>query len=621
MTRGRTARRTSGVVGALLLMLMLWLPGAVQADSVTTTLMPMGGGYGDAAVGAFSLRAAQLAKTRLVRVLFLPIAYATDGISITKKERSQNLKDARSRSSKMQAQCKAAVKSLGKSCLWRVVPVFTRSDALKKDNVSPFKAKYHGIFMPGGDQTVAMKAVAGTPLEAAMQQAYSRGIVVGGTSAGAAVQGLDMIGGYTGDNGAAQGLEKGAVDIWNQPDSDPFHRGLVFGTNKAMVDQHFFQRGRFGRLINAAFVENKIGMGVEYKTVAQINNNSSVSNIAGAGAVAIIDTTQYGAQTGGAYKGARNVLSIHSVATHIPPPGSNGYDLTTRALTFNGSVLPAPNAIGRDWSSLFALPNGAGTLMLSGDISGDKEGAISQRFVTLAAAKAAPGAPKIAVIGVGYTQDTELNQYAGAFLTKGASQVGVYRIDATTDYTNLALSLSNTTDGIFFTAKDPSLIGPTLQNVNFGSALRNAWLSGKPLLADNAAATALGSFYAPLANPTDTNYEDEASAAFLIATVTPTAGLGWLPFNIEPRLLEDYRWGRLFNQVYHAKSIINVGLAVDTAIEFSPSNTAPKVLGASAVVAVDGTSATTQAGSNGSIGLAWTLVDTFAPGDDLKPGN
>ena len=45
-------------------------------------------------------------------------------------------------------------------------------------------------------------------------------------------------------------LQQKAVLIDWADSSDPRHRGLVFGSDRAIFDEHFDQRGRFGRLVN-----------------------------------------------------------------------------------------------------------------------------------------------------------------------------------------------------------------------------------------------------------------------------------------------------------------------------------------------------------------------------------
>ena len=96
-------------------------------------------------------------------------------------------------------------------------------------------------------------------------------MVVGGTSAGAAVESLSMINGYVGDLGPEDGLRQGSTLMW-WGDDDDAERGLVFGSTATIYDQHFYQRGRFGRTLSTIATADErggtspVGVGVDYGT-------------------------------------------------------------------------------------------------------------------------------------------------------------------------------------------------------------------------------------------------------------------------------------------------------------------------------------------------------------------
>ena len=100
-----------------------------------------------------------------------------------------------------------------------------------------------GMYILGGDQTIAMQVVANTPFEASMAAAFNNGAAVSGNSAGAAVQSLNMIGGYTGNNGPENGFQQGSVDLWLPGGSDPDRRGLSFGMTSAVLINMSFSVG------------------------------------------------------------------------------------------------------------------------------------------------------------------------------------------------------------------------------------------------------------------------------------------------------------------------------------------------------------------------------------------
>ena len=125
-----------------------------------------------------------------------------------------------------------------------------------------------GAFILGGDQDIAMEVLAESPAEAAMASAFDRGVVFGGTSAGAAVESKSMIAGFTGSNGPEDGFAQGSVDVWWANGPDSARRGLIFGSQNIIYDQHFYQRGRFARLLNVVaasddqFGVSRLGVGV-----------------------------------------------------------------------------------------------------------------------------------------------------------------------------------------------------------------------------------------------------------------------------------------------------------------------------------------------------------------------
>ncbi|MCE1201314.1 MAG: cyanophycinase [Bacteroidia bacterium] len=102
------------------------------------------------------------------------------------------------------------------------------------------------IFISGGDQNRFMEVVANTPLHLAILEAYQNGAVVGGTSAGAAVQSKKMITGrqlrHQNDESGYRTIEAGNIEL-----SEGL--GLFEG---AIIDQHFIRRQRMNRLIAAA---------------------------------------------------------------------------------------------------------------------------------------------------------------------------------------------------------------------------------------------------------------------------------------------------------------------------------------------------------------------------------
>lgn len=165
-----------------------------------------------------------------------------------------------------------------------------------------------GIFIGGGNQARLPILLSGTPLEAALLEAYQRGCVVGGTSAGAAVLSKTML--AYGKSGATP---RAAIA--------QFSPGLGF-TDKFIFDQHFRQRDRLGRLIYAVTLcPGVLGLGVDEDTAAVIEDESKIT-IAGSGAATIVDASRM----------------TDTDAAEVPPGGAiAAADLTVHVLT-DGSV-------------------------------------------------------------------------------------------------------------------------------------------------------------------------------------------------------------------------------------------------------------------------------------------
>jgi len=234
-----------------LLLSALGAPSSLSGATIST-FVPIGAGYAADTLQQFAAEAAEVDDSGEVSILVLPITYGVDPLYMSNGLRNQNLTLADGRRGQIEDACLAVIPA-NETCDVVLAPVLVRSDAYDPANVALVMPGLDGIYVLGGDQVVAMRVVANTPFEAALATAQADGAVTSGNSAGAAVESADMIAGYTGNNGPEQGLERGAVDLWlyNGPTDDT--RGLVFGLQNVLLDQHVLQRGRIARLISASF--------------------------------------------------------------------------------------------------------------------------------------------------------------------------------------------------------------------------------------------------------------------------------------------------------------------------------------------------------------------------------
>lgn len=135
-----------------------------------------------------------------------------------------------------------------------------------------------GVFLSGGSQLKLSSIVGGTPVSRLLRELHSDGVPIAGTSAGAAYLSEHMI--AWGDEGAT-------------PRVGMVHMSAGLGlSNRIIIDQHFRQRNRLGRLLTAvAYNPFCLGLGVDEDTAAFIGPDDVV-DIMGSGAVTIVDPAQ-----------------------------------------------------------------------------------------------------------------------------------------------------------------------------------------------------------------------------------------------------------------------------------------------------------------------------------------
>ena len=132
-----------------------------------------------------------------------------------------------------------------------------------------------GIFFTGGNQLRLTTLLGGTPVAKLIRQRNAQGVTVGGTSAGASILSEHMI--AFGDEGSA--VVSGSVRL---------APGLGL-TNRFIIDQHFRQRDRLGRLLTAlAYNPFAVGIGLDEDTAAFIGPDETVE-VEGSGGVTIVD--------------------------------------------------------------------------------------------------------------------------------------------------------------------------------------------------------------------------------------------------------------------------------------------------------------------------------------------
>ncbi len=150
----------------------------------------------------------------------------------------------------------------------------TRRDADEAGRVARIK-QATGVFFTGGNQLRLTTFIGGTAVARAIRTANASGTHVAGTSAGASFLSEHMI---------AYG-EEGPTPVAGMVRLAP---GLGL-TNRFVIDQHFRQRDRLGRLTAAlAFNPFAIGIGLDEDTAALIGPDNTVE-VLGSGGVTVVD--------------------------------------------------------------------------------------------------------------------------------------------------------------------------------------------------------------------------------------------------------------------------------------------------------------------------------------------
>jgi cyanophycinase len=197
-----------------------------------------------------------------------------------------------------------------------VLPFEDRSDTARTEWTDTLAAS-SGVFLTGGNQLRISTILGGTPVARAIRTLNARGVVVGGTSAGAAILSEHMI--AFGDGGST-------------PRAGQVALAPGFGlTNRVVIDQHFRQRDRLGRLLAAlAYNPFAIGLGLDEDTAAFIGPDD-VLEVEGAGAVTVVDAANLEHSSMG-YARAGEPICLTGVRLHILTAGAK-LDLSTRSAT------------------------------------------------------------------------------------------------------------------------------------------------------------------------------------------------------------------------------------------------------------------------------------------------
>jgi cyanophycinase len=193
-----------------------------------------------------------------------------------------------------------------------IVNINSRIDASDEEYVN-FINNADCIFFTGGDQLRITSLLGGTDAYAALHDAYNRGALLVGTSAGASAMSSNMI---------VEGVDDDAPKYCTLKMAPGL--GIL---SEVIIDQHFAQRGRIGRLL-VAVAQNPymLGVGIDEDTAIIVEGDEF--RVIGSQTVTVAD---------GMYMSHSNVselkpeepLALTDIKLHILPRGY-GLNLTSR---------------------------------------------------------------------------------------------------------------------------------------------------------------------------------------------------------------------------------------------------------------------------------------------------
>lgn len=148
---------------------------------------------------------------------------------------------------------------------------FKKEDADLPENLRKLDG-VTGIWFPGGSQTLLRNTLLGSVFLERLKDIYWNGGVIGGTSAGAAIMSKAMLANAT----ISEGF--GFIDF-------------------AIIDQHFSERERQNRLLNAVQEQNLAGIGIDEVTAVVFDGVTETFDVMGSGSVTVYEPQPTGIKT------------------------------------------------------------------------------------------------------------------------------------------------------------------------------------------------------------------------------------------------------------------------------------------------------------------------------------
>jgi cyanophycinase len=209
-----------------------------------------------------------------------------------------------------------------------LLDIRTRADAFDEKNIAKL-SDGAVVFFTGGDQLRIASQIGGTPVYHRIRDVYRKGGTICGTSAGAAAMPETMIVSGTSDSSGRH------ADLDMAPGL-----GLAWGV---IVDSHFAERGRMGRLLSGvAHNPKNVGLGIDEDTAIileqgssnpagrndGVNTIDSTFQVIGNGAVYVVDGGRIDYSSLSEQRSDR-VVTLCNVTLHVLGDGDR-FDLARR---------------------------------------------------------------------------------------------------------------------------------------------------------------------------------------------------------------------------------------------------------------------------------------------------
>lgn len=151
-----------------------------------------------------------------------------------------------------------------------------------------------GVFLTGGDQMKLLSLIGGTRFGNALRSKFMEGVHISGTSAGASAMSRQMI-----------GFGKSGFTI--APHMVHLASGLGLSSS-LIIDQHFSQRKRLGRLMTAVMLNtHTLGIGLDEDTALVITPDGCCE-VMGSGTITLVNSEQ---SLNAQYEQTANEVSYH----------------------------------------------------------------------------------------------------------------------------------------------------------------------------------------------------------------------------------------------------------------------------------------------------------------------